>query len=55
MVLDETYPGQGIFHGHYRDWNALTPEMQSVLRKAGMASGRGTILANRCDLKTRRD
>ncbi len=44
VVFDETYPGRGIFHGHYRDWNQLTQTMQSVLRDIGLASGRGAIL-----------
>jgi hypothetical protein len=43
MVFDETYPGQGIFHGHYREWSELTPAMQAALRKAGMATSRGGV------------
>jgi hypothetical protein len=44
LVFDETYPGEGVFHGHYRDWSELTQQMQSVLRRAGMSSGRGAVL-----------
>jgi len=44
VVFDETYPGQGIFHGHYRTWDELSQPMQSLLRRWGMASGRGDIL-----------
>ena len=31
----------GTFHGHVRSWGDLSQRMQSALRKAGMANGRG--------------
>lgn len=44
VVFDETYPDQGIFHGHYRDWAELSQPMQGLLRRWGMVDSRGGIL-----------
>jgi hypothetical protein len=45
VVLDETYPGQQVFHGHVRSWSELRPEMQAALRRAGLVDARGRIIA----------
>ena len=42
VVFDETTPG--VFHGHIRSWNDLTPNMKSALIKNGLANNRGKIL-----------
>ncbi len=42
VVLDET--SKGIFHGHVRTWKQLSNEMQSVLRKAGLANKKGKVI-----------
>jgi hypothetical protein len=44
VVLDETHPGQGVYHGHVRTWDQLRPEMQNALRRAGLVDRRGRIL-----------
>ena len=44
VVFDETYPGQGVFHGHYRTWNELSQPMQAMLRRSGLSGPRGQIL-----------
>jgi len=41
-VLDQTT--EGVFHGHVRPWSELTPDMQRVLRDAGMVDRKGNIL-----------
>ncbi len=45
VVLDETYPGQQVFHGHVRSWSELRPAMQAALRRAGLVDARGRIIA----------
>jgi hypothetical protein len=42
VVFDEH--AAGAFHGHVRSWGDLTQAMQSTLRRAGMADGRGNII-----------
>jgi hypothetical protein len=42
VVLDET--GNGIFHGHVREWGDLTQEMQAALRKSGLVNKKGKII-----------
>ena len=42
VVFDETTPG--VFHGHIRSWNDLTPSMKSALIKAGLTNNRGKVL-----------
>ena len=53
VVLDQTRiitplkPGGvqvEIFHGHVRNWNELTPDMKSALRKAGLVDKKGRII-----------
>jgi hypothetical protein len=44
VVFDETQPGQGIFHGHVRSWDQLTPGMRSVLIKAGQVTTKGRVV-----------
>lgn len=41
VVLDETFPGKGIYHGHVRSWNELTQEMKNALINAGLVDKRG--------------
>ena len=41
-VFDQT--SSGVFHGHVRTWDQLTPEMQRALKQAGMVDSRGRIL-----------
>lgn len=42
VVFMEHAPG--MYHGHVRAWGELTQRMQAVLRRSGMADGRGHIL-----------
>lgn len=42
VVLDEHLPGR--FHGHVRQWDDLTPQMQRALNDAGLTDKQGTIL-----------
>ena len=42
VVFDETTPG--VFHGHIRGLNDLTPSMKSALIKNGLTNNRGKIL-----------
>lgn len=42
VVFDRT--SEGVFHGHVRPWNELTPQKQNTLRRSGMADRRGRIL-----------
>jgi RHS repeat-associated protein len=44
VVLDQTYPGRPIFHGHYRTWAQLDNKMKAVLQRWGMVNRRGEIL-----------
>ena len=44
VVLDETT--EGVFHGHVRSWEDLTPKMQNALRKAGLVDKKGKIISN---------
>lgn len=44
VVLDETHPGQEIYHGHVREWSELTQEMQNALKSAGLVDKRGRII-----------
>ena len=48
VVFDETYPGQGTFHGHVRGWGDLTQEMQNSLVRGGLANRKGKILPCNC-------
>jgi len=41
VVFDEHAPN--IFHGHVRTWDELRPEMQNVLKRAGLVDGKGDI------------
>ncbi len=41
VVLDEHLPGR--FHGHVRSWDDLTPQMQNVLKDAGLVDKKGNI------------
>jgi filamentous hemagglutinin len=34
VIFDQT--SEGVYHGHVRPWEQLTPEMKSVLKKAGL-------------------
>lgn len=42
VVLDKT--SDGLYHGHVRSWDELTPKMQAVLRKAGLVDKKGNII-----------
>ncbi len=42
VVFDKTI--NNIYHGHVRDWNELSSEMQNALRKAGMTDKNGKIM-----------
>lgn len=39
VVFDETT--EGVFHGHVREWNELTPAMQTVLKQSGIVDRKG--------------
>ena len=41
VVLDET--SEGLYHGHVRTWDELTPKMQSILRKEELVTKKGKI------------
>ena len=41
VVLDETHPGQQVYHGHVRTWDELTPQMKNALKRAGLVDGKG--------------
>ncbi|MFG2528313.1 putative T7SS-secreted protein [Streptomyces sp. NPDC048516] len=43
-LFDETHNGTGIYHGHMRTWDELSPAQQSALRKAGLVNKKGKIL-----------
>jgi hypothetical protein len=43
VVLDETHPGQAVFHGHVRDWSQLRPEMKTALQRANLVDRKGRI------------
>ncbi|WP_156769442.1 hypothetical protein [Nocardia sp. 852002-20019_SCH5090214] len=40
-VFDETHPESGIYHGHQRSWDQLTPDMQNALVNAGIVDRKG--------------
>ncbi|EUJ23391.1 hypothetical protein PGRAN_08519 [Listeria grandensis FSL F6-0971] len=42
VVLDETT--KGVFHGHVRSIDELTPKMRSALQKAGLINKKGKII-----------
>lgn len=44
VVFDETHPGKGVYHGHTRTWEELTPEMRKALIESGYTDRRGQIL-----------
>lgn len=44
VVLDETHPGQGIYHGHVREWGELTDKMKNALKRAGLVDKKGRIV-----------
>jgi len=41
VVLDQT--SDGVFHGHVREWNELTSQMQNALKDAGLTDASGGI------------
>ncbi len=41
VILDETI--NGIYHGHVRKWEELSPKMRAVLIKAGLVNKKGKI------------
>jgi len=41
VVFDETHPGQGIFHGHVRQWSDLNISQQNALRRAKLVDKKG--------------
>lgn len=44
VVLDETHPGKGVYHGHVRSWEELSDKMRNALRRAGLVNKKGKIL-----------
>ncbi len=46
VVLDQTHPGQDIYHGHVRSWKDLTDQMRNALIRNKLTDRRGKVLGN---------
>jgi hypothetical protein len=42
VVLNKT--SEGLYHGHVRNWNELTRDMQNALKEAGIVTGKGKFI-----------